>query len=340
MNAHCHAFRAALERSLDGGPKVERPADRGPQVERPLDREIGARIARELDELSWHEHLLSCAECRALLESEEALEVLIATLPRPKLPRRLAQRVLVRLRVAREDERSLDELLALDAGERAPTTLAPRVLAGLAAARAEEHAAANASGTEAALDRLLARAEHVDVPAGLAQRVRLRLAAERNAPVRAPASTRWRRRALALAAGVIVAAGAWWFVARALQERGPQTPDFVEQGSGSNDAGAPATHLRPPSVAGGVSSAAPGDELLAVIDVLEQWDVLMHDDVDVLLSTTLSTADESLLEDGNGDPLAPANDDGAAKPDNALPSKGSTSPPGSNGAKKPDGKKG
>lgn len=315
MNAHCQAFRAALERSLDG------------------------RLARELDQLSWHEHLLSCADCRALLESEEALEVLIATLPSPKLPRRLAQRVLVRLRGAREVDRGLDELLALDAGELVPTTLAQRVLTGLATARAESNVPANASASlehdDAALDRLLARAQHVDVPASLAQRVRLRLAAERNAPALAPASTRWRRRALAIAAGVVVVAGAWWFVARAMQDRGAKQPEFVEQG-----AGAPATRLRAPSVASGTDAAAPGDELLAVIDVLEQWDVLMHDDVDVLLSTTLSTADESLLEDGGSDPLTPANDDGSTTPDNALPTKGSTSPSGSNGAKKPDGKKG
>ena len=59
----CREFRAALLKALEGLP-----------------------VPRELTVLSWHQHLLSCGPCRALLEREEALEELLATLPEPKLP--------------------------------------------------------------------------------------------------------------------------------------------------------------------------------------------------------------------------------------------------------------
>jgi hypothetical protein len=39
----------------------------------------------------------------------------------------------------------------------------------------------------------------------------------------------------------------------------------------------------------------PDPQMLAALDVLEQWDLLMQDDVDVLLST-LGPADEALLD--------------------------------------------
>ena len=44
-----------------------------------------------------------------------------------------------------------------------------------------------------------------------------------------------------------------------------------------------------------VRDAAPDSQMLASLDVLEQWDMLNGDDVDLLLST-LPTADEALLE--------------------------------------------
>ncbi|MCB9914947.1 MAG: hypothetical protein H6828_07330 [Planctomycetes bacterium] len=107
-NEGCRDFLAALSRALEGRPQPER-----------------------LTRLSWHEHLLGCAPCRDLLEREEALEDLLATLPEPKLPPDLARRVLLRLGV----DAGLDALLDLDAAE-APAGLAGRVLAGVRAERA------------------------------------------------------------------------------------------------------------------------------------------------------------------------------------------------------------
>lgn len=140
MSAHhdgCREFRAALSRVLEGLPMPE-----------------------ELTVLGWHEHLLSCEECRALLEREEALEELLATLPSPKLPPDLARRVLLRLR---EAPGGLDSLLEL-AGVEAPAGLAERVTAGLRAERA--------------LDALL-DLDAVTVPEGLTERVKDGAALER-----------------------------------------------------------------------------------------------------------------------------------------------------------------
>ena len=61
----------------------------------------GQRAAPEWAALAWHEHLHTCSECRDLLEAEEALEVLLETLPEPRLPRALCERVLERLAVER-----------------------------------------------------------------------------------------------------------------------------------------------------------------------------------------------------------------------------------------------
>lgn len=136
-NSGCREFRAALSRALEGLP-----------------------VPEELTALGWHEHLLSCEECRHLLEREEALEELLATLPRPKLPPDLTRRVLQRLR---EGTGGLDRLLEL-ADAAPPAGLTERVTAGLRAERA--------------LDRLL-DADSVSVPEGLAARVRAGIAVER-----------------------------------------------------------------------------------------------------------------------------------------------------------------
>ncbi len=135
-NKGCGEFRAALSRALEGLP-----------------------VPEELTVLGWHEHLLSCEECRQLLEREEALEELLATLPQPKLPPDLTRRVLQRLR---EGSGSLDRLLEL-ADAAPPAGLTERVTAGLRAERA--------------LDRLL-DADAVSVPEGLAARVRAGIAVE------------------------------------------------------------------------------------------------------------------------------------------------------------------
>jgi hypothetical protein len=160
----CRDFRSALAVALGEGPR-------------------GTRA------LGWHEHLLGCGDCRALLASEEALDALLASLPEPALEPGAAARVLARLaseRAAPRDE--LDSLLeALPAG--APPELPARVLSGLRPARAE-----------AALDALLGRWESVPAPADLAARTLARLAPARRAPAR-------RRVALRLAAAALVLVG-------------------------------------------------------------------------------------------------------------------------------------
>ena len=118
--------------------------------------------ATELEPLEWHEHLAVCAECRTLLEEEEALEQLLASLPAPALPEALADRVLARLRREHSPE-DLDALLDIEQLE-GPTGLTERVL------------------DELELDRLLARIPVPVVPAGLSARILTGLEPERRAP--------------------------------------------------------------------------------------------------------------------------------------------------------------
>jgi len=238
VSSECTGFRTALEAKLLGRPSQER-----------------------LSGLAWHEHLLSCGNCRDLLEREEALEILLASLPEPRLPSALAQRVLVRLREDRAAETRLERLLDLDADLRAPRGLAAGVLAGLA----RERFASASDRAEARLDEILELDREIDVPPGLAERVLAGLARKRG---RAPV----RRRAwlYAIAAGLLLAflGRLYWIRARP-EPRAPSEPVVHE--------------------------LAPDPEMLAALDVLEEWDLLMQDDVDVLLST-LGPADLALLE--------------------------------------------
>jgi predicted anti-sigma-YlaC factor YlaD len=246
VSHECLGFRAALEAELLGRPSQER-----------------------LSGLAWHGHLLSCADCRELLEREEALETLLASLPEPRLPSALAQRVLVRLREDRAAEVRLERLLDLDADLRAPRGLAAGVLAGLA----RERFASGSDRNEARLDEILDLDRDVRVPPGLAGRVLAGLSRERSLG-RSPARpTLLRRRAwlLAVAAGLLLAflGRLYWLRAR---------PDFHRTIE-------PIVQVEP----------APDPEMLAALDVLEEWDLLMQDDVDVLLST-LGPADLALLD--------------------------------------------
>ncbi len=122
----CVTFRELLERSL-------------------------CEAATQRWDLSWHEHLSACAACCRLLEEEEALEFLLATLPSPELPAALAGRVLSRLREQRAGE-GLDALLEKDELD-APDGLSERIKRDLA------------------LDRLLERDRELEAPAGLSARV-------------------------------------------------------------------------------------------------------------------------------------------------------------------------
>lgn len=132
----CQSFRLELMAALEGRPRPD-----------------------ELRNLSWHEHLLGCSECRDLLEREEALELLLASLPEPNLPPDLTRRLLERLgeqQQLQEVANGLDSLLDLD-GAMVPEGLAQRVRAGLA--------------REVALDQVLDRWEEPTPPADLATRI-------------------------------------------------------------------------------------------------------------------------------------------------------------------------
>jgi len=150
-------------------------------------------LGNEMRALEWHEHLLGCTACRELLEAEQALEELLASLPEPRLPAELTRRVLARLRANRLpderpdpylpdpelDEEALDELLALDSVDdehaRPPRELSGNVLAGLRVARARDE-----------LDLLLER-DALTAPAGLTANTLAALAAERQASHGVPA---------------------------------------------------------------------------------------------------------------------------------------------------------
>lgn len=244
MNHDCRSFRRELERALEG------------------------RRAAELDGLGWHEHLLGCRECRALLEAEEALETLLDSLPEPQLPPSLARRVLRRLREAeRGREAALDRLLELDESAQAPRGLAQRVLHGLAAERGR-----SARTAEERLDELLERAREVHVPAGLAGRVLSGVAEERALARRRARPFLARPRGFLLAAALLLAALALWML---LPARGRQ-----------------------PQPSGIVQGPEADTRLIQDFDVLEEWDLLHQNDLDLLLST-LPATDQLLLEMGS-----------------------------------------
>ena len=234
-----------------------------------LERELTGRPdPQSLTTLSWHGHLLECAACRTLFEREEALEALLASWPEPRLSPELKHRVLTVLARVRK-ERSLDALLERDAASTAPSGLAQRVLAGL---EGERTAAACAADP---LERLLERDSTVHVPHDLARRVLAGLAAER-APARRPILALRRPVWLAAAAAVLVVTFAVWLVSRRSRVDEPQ-PITQQQ--------------RAPD-----GSQTPDAKMLAVLDVLENWDLLMQPgDVDPLLAT-IPTADEVLLD--------------------------------------------
>ncbi|MCK6445808.1 MAG: hypothetical protein L6Q99_05395 [Planctomycetes bacterium] len=269
------------------------------------DRLVAALEARggrhSLGELGWHEHLLACAHCRRLLETEEALELLLDSLPEPKLPRELAERVLARLK-DRTQRDALDELLERADPASAAPALARRVLAGLAAERAA-----------VALDRLLERVPAPEAPAGLAERTLAKLALARRPSLATPERRVTPARRVwfaAAAAAVLVAGGVWaWRAllrgadrdeAAPIAEPTPNAPRVVPES-------APKRALRND----GDAAAAPSDELLASLSVLESWELLNSENVDVMLSN-LDAKDELLLE--LAAELATENDEPAETP--------------------------
>ncbi len=239
MNLDCSGFRAALEAELAG-----RPAE------------------GKLAWLSWNEHLLTCADCRELLEKEEALEALLASLPDPRLPAPVLRRVLARLRRERAEEVRLEGLLdAIGGGVRVPEGLAAGVLAKLADERRDP--------AEAKLDALLEVDRFIPAPEGMSARVLAALASARRAPLRRPVASRPIPWLWAAAAGIAILVGGRFVWIRA--------------------------HTVEPAPIATVHDAPPDPALLASLDVVEHWDELVQGDVDVLLST-LGPADEALLD--------------------------------------------
>lgn len=270
----CREFRARLERALEG---------------RPLPGELSA--------LSWHAHLLHCESCRTLLEREEALEELLASLPAPKLEPALARRVLARLRESEFARDGLDALLELDPAGAPPAELGARIASAVRRRAAEESERAlellleldaalpvppglaqrtlNACASERvaprehALDRLLELDARLEAPAGLAGRVRLRLAAERS---------RRRRVAGALSAAAaltLIALPLWW-----AQPSAPKPHGLVE----APPEPAPDSELLAFLAQGGLELLA--DPLL--------W--VSHEDLEIALAVSLDTRYEAVLE--------------------------------------------
>ncbi len=236
---------------------------------------LAALLARAPDparliELGWQEHLLGCDACRELLEQEEALEVLLASLPEPQLPPELAARVIARLRG--RSQQSLDQLLALDEVG-VPPGLADSVRASVRESRADDR-----------LERLLELPPAPRVPALLAARVLAACRAERASAGQAPRLERVgaRRRVLLRAAALFVVslalAGAWRLSRPAADE--PSHGGFV---------------------AGGPNGFGFDDEeVIANLPLLEFWDLL--DELEPLeqdLITGLDLSDEALLDTEN-----------------------------------------
>lgn len=233
---HCHDFRArlgaAIEGHLEGAP------------------------------LAWHEHLFSCADCRALFEAEEALDELLLSLPKPALPVALARRVLRGL--AKQEERALDQTLdhALEhAAVEVPTDLAARVLAGVQA---------KAAGVS--LDDVLDHLPEPTIPTGLSERITANLQRE----VLRPPMSVWRRpMQLTAAAALVVCSFIGYRVAT------------VNRTSNVMD-------VDPGLVAHETTELNPDPELLASLDLLEDWELLFASDVDLLLGS-LDETEQALL---------------------------------------------
>ena len=249
-SSDCSLFRAELQRALVEADSAARKSERS---------------ATSFFE-QGHEHLFLCSECRAILESERALDEILDSMPAPQLPRTLARRVLARLERERlqDVDALLDELPAPDV----PSDLSARLLGALAESR-----------HDAQLDRLLERVPEPALPVGLAQRVLAGVADERRAQ-RSTVGT-GARVLLGAAAALLLCAAGFVVWRRLLQD---------ENSPGSSGAPVETT----------LAALNVEPELLAALDVLENWDVLMSDDMDLLLAALdpaeLELFDEELME--------------------------------------------
>ena len=263
-------------------------------LERELARSGVLPTSADLTSLSWHEHLLGCEDCRELLRAEEALEELLSSLPQPALPPHLALRVLQRLRSARR-ELGLDDLLELDEELASPSGLSDRILAGLVTERGGDD-------TDRKLDRLLDR-NIVEAPAGLAGRVLSGLESERTAPSGHTLDELLETQEVQVPVGL-----AGRILSRLEPHRAPAPIPFFERrvvrvvtalaAGVVAFVGAYVTTLPDPKPLNGdgTSVAIADPELLEDYYVLDNWGLLMAEDVDVLLATSMDVADEAVLE--------------------------------------------
>ncbi len=226
----CSRFRRELELVLEGRPSPDR-----------------------LSVLSWNEHLLGCSECRELLESEHALETLLASLPDPRLPDALAQRVLARLR---RDREGLDELLDSAPMPDVPADLARRVLAGVADAEAR---------SDDALERLLDAVPEPVVPRDLTSIVLAGITAD---------AQRARFRSVRRVSFAVLAVAAAILLLFLLIRKEDEHTESVQ-----------------------VAESEPvelTDEFLEAFEVLEHWEHVGGDDIDLLLAS-IDEIDELIL---------------------------------------------
>ncbi len=282
MKPDCRNFRARLAEVL-----------RGPLL---------ANQEPALGGLSWHRHVIDCSACRELLDEEEALDELLRSLPKPHLPRALAERVLSRLDGPRRGL-DLDRLLDLETTQPVPVNLARDVLARV-------HA-------EQSLDRLLDRVPAPSMPAGLDRRIlaRLELArrgeavrprTEPTSPLRAVAAERKQAAAsfqfpLRIAAGFALASlagwGAWRLTRNGFEPSPTPAPTIAEvTGPGNSTKQAQPT----PGVLGldPAAIAQPDEQLLASLEMFEAWDLLASADAVDASLVTLDSIDEYLLDFG------------------------------------------
>jgi len=221
-------------------------------------------------ELGWHEHLLGCAACRDLFQAEEVLDQLLASLPEPRLPRDLARRILVLLDRERARE-ALEDLLDRDPAPVVPPDLADRVLGRLSAERA---APDPRRAIEGPLHRLLGVLPEPAIPAGLVQRVLSGLEGERTVAQRARPFALPRRAPRTLV--VVLAAGLLVALSLLFWKRRGDDP-------GRTTVGPNAEFLEV------------DPELLADLELLEDWELLMQEDLDLLLDD-LDPVDLAILE--------------------------------------------
>ena len=255
----CFEFRDNLERMLCGLPDPEK-----------------------LIPLSWDGHLLGCEACRELLHAEQALELVLASLPKPQLPPDLNSRVIERLRREREGATNLafDLDAALDGAPDPvmPANLSERILRGVESARTEQLAGSQQTNDQ--LDALLDLVEAPLAPASLTASVLDAVDAERLANVE-PASRassfqllRGTRIWVPLAAAVLVAI--LWFTS--------SIDDLSDVPRGGE--------LVQTQVASAIEL---NDEMMDAFEVLENWEHLNGDDLDLLLAS-IDELDELLIE--------------------------------------------